>query len=186
MSIWVFYIIGLKGTFKKRGSHLSILDKNGKVFGRINIIDLSVIFLLLFTVPVFIFSYLAMAAKKYKQESLVKVTVELKAYKLDPELVRALKDGDVERDVSCKIIGVFDKVSDVAPSTTAIFSSDSQSFIMIDDPVKKDVTAMLRLSCKDINGYLYYKSSPVKVGSIVTFSAPMYDFTGTVIRIDRS
>ena len=159
---------------------MNILDKNGKLFGKINIIDFSVIMILLLAVPLFIFAYQAMNSKK--NEPTKWVTVELKIQRVDPELIEALKEGDVEKNELGKKIGIFGKLSKVTSTSTAVLVGDT----MVNDSLKKDITVTVRLLCKDYDNNLYYKNFPVKIGSIITFSTITYEITGVAIKVDRS
>ena len=162
---------------------MNIIDKNGRLFGKINIIDLSVMLILLFAMPVFIFSYKAMTARENAQK--IWVTVNVKAFRTVPQLSEVIKSEDVEMEDRGRKIGVLVKIDSITSSSMLVLASDGAHFTLVNDPTVKDLTVTLRLLCKNNSGFLYYKNFPIKMGSTVTFSTNLYDITGTIIKVDR-
>jgi hypothetical protein len=122
--------------------------------------------------------------KKDKHERWV--NIELRAQRVDQELIRVMNSGDMEIGDFGKKIGTFTKILNITPSATLTLSSDASRFISVNDPSKKDITLMLVLLCRDKSGFLYYKDYPVKIGNTITFSTPMYDITGIITSIKFS
>ena len=164
---------------------MDILDKNGRLFGKINIIDLTIILVFLFAIPVFTFSYRAMTLKRDPAKAAVAerwTTVRLRLQSYDPEVIKVIKEGDVEKNDMGKEIGVLVK-KDI--SDYDITSKKELKIISIEEPkiwLKKEL--VIKILCTEHNGILYYKSCCVKIGSPLTFSAIMYDVTGVVIKIE--
>ncbi len=162
---------------------MNIIDKNGRLFGKINIIDLSVVLILLFAIPVFMFGYKAMTARDDMQKTWV--TVKMKVLRVIPELAEVMQSEDVETEYSGRKIGTLVKIDSLVPSATLALANDPTRLTMVNDPVTKDVIVMLRLLCKDNLGFLYYKNFSIKIGNALTFSTNAYDITGTIIKVDR-
>jgi len=171
---------------------LSIIDKKGMLFGKINIIDLSLILLVAaLIIPAVIFGYKAMVAKQHAQSVLQTapvqrkwVTIEIKSMGVWPGIAEIIKEGDVENDDLGKKIGVLAGITSSVPSEAIALSSDATHFIAVKNAAKKDMTIMLKLYMEDRGGVLYYKGGPVKMGNVVTFSTRTYDVPGMVVRMD--
>ena len=163
---------------------MSIIDKNGRLFGKINIIDLFVILIVLFVIPMFIFGYKAMTVRAEKQKTWVDVS--MKVSRVVPELVEVIKPEDFEIGDSGRKIGVLVKIDKMIPSATLVLANDSTHFTLINDPITKDVMITLRLLCKNESGFFYYKNLPVKVGGAIIFSTGEYDITGTILKVVRN
>lgn len=170
---------------------MNIIDKKGMLFGKINIIDLSVVLILLFTVPAFIFSYKAIGSKHNAKAIIADknngkwVTAVLRFQEIEPELIKVIKEGDVEKDGSGKEVALLVKISEVSPSEKSVISSDSTRLVTVKDPVKKDMTVIMRVLCLEQSGIPYYKNYPVKIRGTVAFSTDMYDVVGRIIDIER-
>lgn len=163
---------------------MNIIDKNGRLFGKINVIDFSVILILLFAIPVFVFGYKAMVARDNMQKKWV--TVKVKAFWVVPELADVIKPEDAEVGDSGKKIGAVIKIENIVPSSALKLTNDSTHFVLGQDTTLSDITVTLNLLCKNNLGFLYYKGFPVKIGSQIVFSANLYDITGTIIKIERN
>lgn len=159
-----------------------IIDQKGMVFGRINVIDLSVILLLLSFVAVMIIGYLvitqpeAVADRKW-------ISIQIKFAEIEPELVDVIQAGDYEKDLfTKKTIGKLTGISSVKASKAWVMV-DGQKLSTIDDSVKKDVIVDAEILCTKKGGIWYYKSSPIKANNTIMFETELYNFSGLIIKM---
>ncbi len=158
-----------------------IIDQKGKVFGLINVIDLSVILILLSFAPLIFIGYKIIGQTKEKEMRDKKsVTIKIKLAEVEPEFISIVSKGDVERDSLGNKIGELIAISSIKPSKVWVIV-DNKMLATIDHPVKKDIIVDVRVSCTKNKGVLYYKSDPVKIGNAIVLSTDIYNLSGLVV-----
>ncbi|MFH1492241.1 MAG: DUF4330 family protein [Candidatus Omnitrophota bacterium] len=148
---------------------MKILDEKGKLFGKINVIDFSVIFLLIFLLPISYFAY-KVYTKEYKMwgES-VEADFHCLFVMLEPEVAKSLSVGDAEFDKDGKPIAQIISLEEIKPYFYEIKLSEEEA-ITIKDSNLKQISAKLRLRAETrLDGNLYYKNSRL-------FSNPFFEF----------
>src|SRR3989338_2039005 len=138
---------------------LSIVNKNGKLFGIVNIVDIILLVsFLAFTVLLFI-GYKSLVKHNIKKEVWTDVDVEFQD--VVPELARVIRKGDVAKDMSGNIHGKLDAILNVRPTNLiALIGNDPAR--VAPHPFKKDILVRLSLKCEEKNGILYYEDAFVK------------------------
>jgi hypothetical protein len=158
---------------------MKIIDQKGKVFGRINIIDLSVIIVLVSFLPLLYLGYRVVALHS-QREGARWVPAQIKLLNIDPEFSKVIEIGDVEKNFAGNDIGKLTAISSIKPSKVWVIV-DNKTLGTIDDPIKKDMLVDADLLCEKKGGVLYYKSTVVKIGNVITFSTDLYNLSGSIV-----
>ncbi|MDD5136746.1 MAG: DUF4330 family protein [Candidatus Omnitrophica bacterium] len=160
-----------------------IIDQKGRLFGLINVIDLSVILILVSFVPLIFIGYKIVSMGE-KTEDKEWVSVKIKLVETEPEFSSIISAGDVEKDPLGKTIGRLTAIANVKPSKVWV-TVDNKMLTTIDHPVKKDIVVNADILCLKKEGTLYYKAIPVKVGNAITFTTDLYNLPGLVVGLER-
>lgn len=158
-----------------------IIDQKGRLFGLINVIDLSIIMLMLFFAVLIFVGYFAINRPANVAESKW-ITVEIKLTEVEPELVEVINKGDLEQDSYMRTIGKLAAISSVKASKVWVIV-DNQRLSTIDHPTKKDIIVDAEIFCTKKEGIWYYKSEPVKINNKITFATKLYNLPGLVIKM---
>ena len=163
---------------------MKIVDRKGKLFGLINIIDLTVlIFLVSIIAVIMVFGYLTLInggsiqAKKW-------VAVQIKFLGIYPEISGIISAGDVEKNPSGKTAAKLTSIVSINPSKAWVMV-DNKTLSAIDDPVKKDIIVNVEVLCTETGGTFYYKANPLRIGNNVIFSTDLYTVSGVIIGVKR-
>lgn len=143
-----------------------IIDQKGRIFGLINIIDLAVILLLASFLPILYFGY-KVTAMENKKEGAGWVSVQIKLLEIKPESNTVILKGDAEKIL--KKLGV---------------AADDKIALTVNNVLKKGTVADVEILCIKKEGVLYYKASPVKIGSTISFTVDLYDISGSIVGIE--
>ncbi len=170
---------------------MKILDERGRLFGVVNIIDLLIVALLIYSVPVFIYAYKAMTRKTVPSPSRSAppadkirkwARVTTRFLNLSSELIPFVSEGDVQKDRQGKVIGKLVKIKGKKCIEDNIFNDES---IMTSQPlIGCALVAEFDLYCDDEKQDLIYEGRLVKMGTIVTFVTDRYMITGDIIEFD--
>lgn len=114
------------------------------------------------------------------------VKVKVRFSGLSPELADIVNNGHIEKDNKGRIIGRIDEILERQPSAVQALKLEENNFTVINDPFRRDLTAVLSLFCLEDESGLYFKNYPVKIGSQINFSSKLYLINGTVINLDLS
>ncbi|MFH1698111.1 MAG: DUF4330 family protein [Candidatus Omnitrophota bacterium] len=119
-----------------------------------------------------------------KVEQWVKARVKFSG--ITPELNNVINKGHLEKDNTGKIIGVLSEIISIQPSQISALKVEENKLVFINDPYRTDIVAVLDLLCFEKEGTLYFKNSPVKIGSQIIFSSDIYMLTGSIVDITDS
>lgn len=165
---------------------MKFMDSDGRIFGKVNIIDLLVIVFLLCFLPLAFHAYNEWVNKSDVKEPL-KVTVRFN--NVGPELSEMIKKGDVEVDLKDNVIGKITEVISVKPPEllpiSNILTPDKVNVTGTYQPLNRNVTVAMELLCKKRSRHFYYKDSIVKMGPPIIFSSDMYELSGEVIGMEN-
>jgi len=155
---------------------MAIIDGKGRVFGKINIIDLMVI--------LFIILVIAVGAKfalfKPAPEE-TKVTVEVLFKDTKPWVAKVISNGDTEVNDDNRIISKIKEIQ-AAPSAM-IISSDTGEIYIREHPELKDVKVIFDIIAEKKESSLLFHNKDIKIGKNFSFSTDKYDISGTIISI---
>ncbi|MDD2751952.1 MAG: DUF4330 family protein [Candidatus Omnitrophica bacterium] len=101
-----------------------------------------------------------------------------------PELSNLITKGHMERDSEGTIIGELKEVISNKTSEVSALKMEENKVVLINDPYRNDVVALLNLFCTEKEGSLYFKNYPVKIGNQINFTSDMYSITGSIIGIE--
>jgi len=151
---------------------MSFIDKNGRIFGRINIIDTAIIVLL--TAIIIIYAGLIKKTTSiddfYKQKSvIVKVYVE----NAPAEILKLAKKGDQSIDTKVGFHGVLEKITK-AKKVDKLFDKS------IEIP---DLLVELRLNAYKVGDLLLYKKQTIKPGESIGFETDNYKLNGLIVEV---
>lgn len=193
---------------------LKIIDEKGRLFGRINVIDLMVIlFLLSFILILYLGYELTARNADSKRMSMGKpAVIQVRFSQIIPELARVIRPNDVEKDLLDKVIGRVIMISEPVPpsSETAVSKTIIGRMTYVSEPLTgktnqlhvnlkeesypsattvnsiklKDISAKIDIIYHKKGGVLYYKEQPLKIGKEIVFSTDLYAATGVVTDIE--
>ncbi|MBM3254487.1 MAG: DUF4330 domain-containing protein [Candidatus Omnitrophica bacterium] len=155
---------------------MRIIDEKGRLFGKINVIDFLVIFLLLCVLPIFYFGY-----KLYKK-GITEVTkggvfTEIDIYckftRLNPEIIKMLSVGDKELDGNNNTMAEILWLGESEISRHR-FDLGNGLAIFKNDPLLRDVPVKLRLKAEAKETNLFYKDRQLAVNSPFNFKTSKY------------
>lgn len=166
---------------------MKIIDEQGKLFGRINLIDfLAILFLLFFA----LIGYKLWAGKKKAEVELKEKTLKQSLLKVDkrefleidlhfvlnkltPRILGLIAVGDKELDESGQVIGEIISLENPEPVTYEINTGDPKKIIK-EDPVLKKMPASIKLKAEFKQDALYYKNKQIVVNSPIDFKTGKY------------
>lgn len=166
---------------------MKIMDEKGRLFGKINIVDLIVVVFMLSFMSMAYYGYRIMTSEKIipdKEHSIVEVSFQA----IISEVAQAMKEGDIGGNKALGERGVLEKIVSIKPASFLILpylEGESGNAKMTSHPFMKDVTVKLNLLCTKKDELLYYSDEPVKIGSPVIFSTNLYDATGVIMSIEK-
>jgi len=168
---------------------MKIIDEKGRLFGKINIIDIIVVVFLLSLVPMVYYGYRIVTAEKIIPDQ-EHATVEVRFLVIVSEIAHAMEPGDVEKSNLCNEKGEIEKIISIKPVNPLILESlmsdpeNSKSISNLRVPLT-DVTVKLNLLCTRRSETLYYDNRPLKVGMPFIFSTDLYDASGVIVGIEE-
>ncbi|MBN1912911.1 MAG: hypothetical protein JW788_00770, partial [Candidatus Omnitrophica bacterium] len=113
--------------------------------------------------------------------------VKIKFFSLPSEVSSAINEGDVQKEKDSRTIAKLNKIISRSPSKVQALKLEESKIVFITDPSCDDIVASLDLLCNyDAGGNLFYKETPVKIGSQITFFSTYYWISGTIIEIEET
>jgi len=170
---------------------MKLIDQKGRVLGLINVIDLSVILVLISFLSVVFLGYKVMQRQQKiddTNKAMIRqqeidgkkwVLIQIKLSELDPEFSKVILKGDTEKDSSGKTIGELVAIASSSPSKVWVIV-DNKMLSAIDHPLRKDIIVDANILCTKRDGSLYYKDSSVKIGNTIQFTTDLYHFSGLI------
>ena len=158
---------------------MSLIDKKGRVFGLINIIDLLVILLILAVVGRF-------ALKSQQQPAGVEsknIEVVLLVKEVRDATANVIKEGDIVRETkSNTLLGKVTKV-EVVPSDTLVDTADGR-VVNYPNPILKDVYITLVGTGTASENAIVVGNSEIRIGTILNAKTNIYSVISTVMGIE--
>ncbi len=153
---------------------MKIVDDKGRLFGKINLIDLSIILFLIYLIPMFYFGYRIFKKPPINHSSeLVDIEVNAMFIKLKQNIVDMIKPGDT------------DMASDGLTTARIVWVGNSRpyqhradikslQFFISDDPLLKTVPVKLKVKAEVRGDYLYYKNLRIAINDPIEFDSGKY------------
>jgi hypothetical protein len=158
---------------------MKIIDEQGRLFGRINIIDFLVILALCGAIPLLYLGYRILnkpavlapvieAPKEYKE-----VDIECRFIKLEPETLSLLSVGDKEIDGQGKVAAQI-SLLDKGQPYEYIFDLGQGRLITRQDPRLMQIAGKIRLTAEVRDGGLFYKDKRLTFAEPFEFKSGKY------------
>lgn len=157
---------------------MNLIDKKGRIFGLINIIDLLIILLILAVVGRF-------ALKVQQQPAGVEsknIEVVLLVKEVRDATANVIKEGDIVRETKTNmVLGKVTKV-EILPSDTLVNTADGR-VVNYPNPILKDVYVTLVGSGTAGENATVIGNSEIRVGTILNAKTNVYSVISTVMGI---
>lgn len=159
---------------------MKIIDENGKLFSKINVIDFLVILFVVFLVPMFYFGYQVFTKKPIQVEGprVIDTEINCRFIKIGPKILKLVVVGDKELDKESKQIGEITWIGNSKPYQYKI-DMGSGKIESIEDPVLKELPAKIKLKAEIRGNNLYYKDKPLLINSPIDFKTDKYTIEAT-------
>lgn len=155
------------------------MDEKGRVFGKINLLDLTAVIMIISLLPMAYFGHKALSRKDGRAANWVEV--EVKLFNVIPEVVSALKEGDEEFDAGGALTGRIEKIVSIKPAEVLVDFNGS-TVIASEHPSKKDVLIRLKMLCVKRAGVLFHNGAQIKIGNEIVVSTDLYNVKGIITR----
>lgn len=158
---------------------MSLIDKKGRVFGLINIIDLLVILLIVAVVGRFTLMQKQKSAGAVTKN--IEIVVHVKGVR--DATCDVVKVGDVVKETKTNaVLGKITNV-EVVPSETLVETADGR-IVVAPNPVYKDMYITLQGLGSAGENAIVLGSNEIRVGTTLQLKTNMYSVTSTVMSID--
>jgi hypothetical protein len=166
---------------------MGMIDEKGRIFGKINIIDLSVILFLFCLLPIFYFGY-RIWAKEHLMIKAVKreyynVQIKCKLVKLEPEVLKLIRAGDQEHDENGRAIGEIAGLGSVEPYQFEIDIGGGEKIIKQHEDLLQIVANLKLSTTMKESGVMHYNAVPLILGLPLMFKTDKYEIEAIVLGI---
>ena len=158
---------------------MKIIDKEGRLLGKINLIDFLVIFLFLACfIPMSYYAYRIIKQQHIASHSTdaveyIKIDINCLFIKLKPQIAKMMSVGDAEFDSNNNLIGKIVELGEIKPYGYKIdVENKHQKTIDSDKFMERLVT--LRVKAEVIRNKFYYRGHEISYGSILEFVTDKY------------
>lgn len=172
---------------------MKFIDNEGRLFGKINLIDLFIVVFLLSLTPMFYFTYKIFnkrhpvtETKIFEQPEQVKleqpekefieIRVKGKLVKVKPEVRGLISIGDKEWDSSGKLIGEITELGEFEPYILKIKIASGKQ-LHRQNPDLKQATVILKITAQLRENHVYYKNFRIFEGDTLDFCNEKYTVT---------
>ena len=158
------------------------MDKNGKIFGKINIIDLAAILIVVLAVVGITIRFPSIAAENVNQKTNFTYVVEIEDIRIYS--VKALEKKGIATDKQGNVIGnitdvEFDKME------RQLINENGQS-VKVVTPERYVAKVTLESEGKDTEGgYFVGENTELSVGSSITMYTKYSNCSGKIIKVDK-
>jgi len=161
---------------------MKILDAQGRLFGKINVIDFLALMFLVSLTPMFYFGYKIVNKKPQAPQAqefpvvpkaIIETEFDFTFTKLDSHTAKLIAIGDKEIDKSGQIIGEIISVGRLKPLTYEIDLGSGLKSTK-EDPALKQIPVTLRIKAEVKDNSLYYKDKPLKAATLIDFHSNKY------------
>lgn len=163
---------------------MKIIDEQGRIFGRINVIDFLVLLFFVSLTPMFYFGYKIFNKKPpvsqasqtgnfTGEKEFIQAELKFIFNRVEPKIVGLISLGDKEHDEKNEVIGEIVSLTQAVPFVYEIDTGGAQK-MLVEDPLIKQMAVTLRLKAELREGNLYYKDKAVKVNSAIEFDCGKY------------
>ncbi|TYP57819.1 DUF4330 domain-containing protein [Thermosediminibacter litoriperuensis] len=157
---------------------MSLIDKKGRLFGLINIIDLMVILLIVAVAGRFALK----AQQRPVGSAEKKIEVVLLVKDVRDATASVIKEGDIVRETKTNnLLGKITKV-EVRPAETLVNTADGR-VVSVPNPVLKDVYVTLEGSGTAGENAIVIGGTEIRIGTVLQIKTNIYSVVATVMGI---
>ncbi|PYG88202.1 uncharacterized protein DUF4330 [Ruminiclostridium sufflavum DSM 19573] len=158
---------------------MKIVNEKGKLFGLINIVDLSIIILVLLIGAVVLLKAIGTDVGPITtEESQQNITVTYRCTVRNTDQIKALKEGDQLISL-LKPADAYIKSIAYADLQVPISTADGKA-VYAPDPVRKELTVTFTMKAAKGNGIIKLDNQDVAVGKIFTLKTHTFETQGTI------
>jgi len=162
---------------------MKIINEKGKLFGLINIVDLSIIVLILLIGAVLVLKTVGKDVGPItSEESLQEITVTFKSNIRNDEHAKAIKEGDQLISL-LKPVDAYIKSVAYEPYEIAISTADGRQVYAV-DPKRKAIIVKFSMKTSKGNGIIKLESQEIAVGKQFTLKTRTFENVGTIEAIE--
>lgn len=155
---------------------MKFIDEKGRLFEKINVIDLLIIALLLCFIPLILFSHKLLLSKRLDGKNLrevIEIPLKFNLLKIRPEVLRLIALGDKELDKKDNPIGEVIWIGEPQIFQHE-FNVGANEIIVEDDPLLKKLPVILRLKVEVRENSIYYNDRPITFNYPIIFQTKKY------------
>ncbi len=158
---------------------MAVIDEKGRLFGKINLIDLSVVIFVLLIMPMFYFGYKLYVKGSIANpvegeiEEFIDIEIPCNIVKVNSDILKLIKIGDKELDKNGNIIGEILWLGDYRPYQYSLDLNPSQTYKK-DSPLFTNIPALIRIKTSVKDDKLYYKGKLIAIESFFNFVTDKY------------
>ena len=169
---------------------MKIIDENGRIFGKINVIDFVAILLIVMIIPTAYYGYKVAKLRKLKPSANARlqnkpqewIEVEVELQGAPSVLANVISEGDVYKNDEGVEAARITEIIDVKPSKISMVAPDN-SIVIGEDPYKKDVKLKIDFLCTRDRGRYVFKNKDVRINDPIVFDTDTYAFEALVIGV---
>jgi len=152
---------------------MKFIDKHGKIFGKINIIDATIVLLLVFIVTVYagLIKKTVSVKDTFKRETVI---IKLEIKELPEEIYGLVKVGDRNVNTNLGFYGVLEKIRKIGSKKRKIGKKTEESV---------DFMVWIKVRAYHENGLMVYQSREIKPGTWFSFPTRKYSIAGNTLEI---
>lgn len=167
---------------------MKIIDENGRLLGKINIIDFLVLLFLLCLTPMFYYTHKIFIKKPLPapEEHKIFTEIELRCrfIKVTPEISKIISVSDKEVDGHNKVLGEITWLGESYQSKYK-FDLGNNEQLIIDDPSGKDIPAKIKLKAEIRGNTLYYKDYQLLLTTPIEFVTNKYSAKMLILSLEK-
>ncbi|SHM58532.1 protein of unknown function [Caldanaerovirga acetigignens] len=159
---------------------MSFIDKKGRLFGLINVIDLLVIILVVAVAARFVLN--PQKNSSVAEEKTIQVVMLVKDVR--DATAKVIKEGDIVRETKTNnLLGKVTKV-EVKPAETLVNTADGRVLSVL-NPVLKDVYVTVEGSATVGENAIVLGGTEIRIGTAVQMKTNLYAVVATVMEINE-
>ena len=165
---------------------MAIIDERGRVFGRVNLFDLVIGAILIFSVFfMYKFFWISENPKTVKKYSEGHAFIEVTAKNIMPEVAGLIHEGDIVKDENGRVALEVTSILANDPAVLGNVSLPDGSTITVFGEPNRDVRLLLRIMCFKRYGrpIANINSVYLVIGAPFSFMAEKYVLTGALTKI---
>ncbi len=156
---------------------MKVIDKDGMLFGKINIIDFLVVVFIICLTPMFYFGYRIFTENAKLNEMLkpeeIGIEAECEMVKLKPEIFKSIALGDMEKDNKKRVIGEIVWIGQSRPTKYQIILGPEGEYA-VEDPMLVNLPLKIRMKVVFSGERIYYGSQQISSGKPFYFKTDKY------------